>query len=177
MPAPSASRCTVADTPKEERQSEAQWLAAERERQLAELGPPRPVDPEVEADREERIRQEALDRTRSGDEHVWRPVVFEGMFAQESFNEGKFTPLAITQIMWTSLPWVAQVFAKTVPESYVAVDLNADGYTAATVTCPCGTLHEVEIGTVMDGGCGRFFAWFGKEVHVARLDTEAETSD
>jgi hypothetical protein len=167
----------VADAPKQERQSEDQWLAEERERELAELGPPRPVDPEVEADREERIRQHALDRTRSGDKHVWRPVVFEGMFAQHEFNEGKVAPVAITQIMWTSLPWVAQAFAKVVPEAYVAVDLNDDGYSAATVTCPCGSLHEVEIGTVVSGECGRFFAWFGKEVRVARPDSEAASRD
>jgi hypothetical protein len=89
------------------------------------------------------------------------------MFAQESVMEGQLSPIGYTQIFWTSLPWFAGAFDKVVPDPYIAVDLNADGYTAATIACPCGDSHEVEIGTIASGDCGRVFAWFGERVLVA----------
>lgn len=81
--------------------------------------------------------------------------------------ERMLSPIGFLQIIWTSLPWFARAFTTVVPDSYVAEDLNSDGYSAATVSCPCGESHEVEIGTVVSTDCDRAFAWFGESVVVA----------
>lgn len=128
------------------------------------------------AEGEARLHQVALDRARVSDDHVWRPHVFEGMFGQRSMMEGKLSPIGFLQVFWTSLPWFARAFTTVVPDSYVAEDLNSDGYSAATVSCPCGEAHEVEIGTVVSADCERAFAWFGESVVVANKQKLMETT-
>lgn len=120
------------------------------------------------------LQESVLDRARASSDHVWRPFIHDGMFAQEAMMEGKLGPLGFLQIVWTSLPWFAQGFNTVVPDAYVAEDLNADGYSAVTVSCPCGEPHEIEIGTVLSPDCGRGFAWFGEHVLVANSKESAQ---
>lgn len=90
--------------------------------------------------------------------------------------EAKLVPAGFLQIFWTSLPWFARAFATVVPDTYVAEDLNDEGYSAATVSCPCGEPHEIEIGTVLSPDCGRAFAWFGDSVLVASVQKLMEST-
>lgn len=128
------------------------------------------------SEREARLHQAGFDRARAADDHVWRPHIFDGMFCQEPVMEGRLRPLGALQVTWTSLPWFARAFITVVPDPYIAEDLNSDGYSAATISCPCGESHEVEIGTVHSTECGRAFAWFGKDVLVASLNKLMEES-
>lgn len=123
------------------------------------------------------LQESVLDRARVSDDHVWRPYIFDGMFGQAAMMEGKLGPLGFVQILWTSFPWFAQAFTTVVPDAYVAEDLNIEGYSAATVSCPCGEPHEIEIGTVLSPECGRAFAWFGGHVLVASVKKLMEGPD
>jgi hypothetical protein len=47
----------------------------------------------------------------------------------------------------------------TVPPDYWAQGVNDEGFTAATVACPCGVEPEIEVGSTGECDCGRIF-WF-----------------
>lgn len=128
------------------------------------------VAEDVEAERYERLRETAIDRARYADQYVWRPAHYEAMLTHLGVMEGRVRSVAVVPIALRTLPWLARAFETDVPDAYVAVDLNDDGYSAATIACPCGVAHQVEIGTMTDvQSCGRAFFWFGKEVRVGRF--------
>jgi hypothetical protein len=54
-----------------------------------------------------------------------------------------------------------------IPESFWALDVNDAGYSEAVVACPCGRSPRVELGTVRQCPCERFFAFLGARVMVA----------
>lgn len=54
-----------------------------------------------------------------------------------------------------------------IPEAFWALDVNADGFSEAVVACPCGQEPRVELGTVRQCACDRFFAFLGTVVMVA----------
>lgn len=132
---------------------------------------PAPVEPpEVEwtppEGYEAALKDKALDRSRKLSDYTWRQSVYEGLFGQMADFEGHPMPINFAHVALTSIPWMAQQFDRSVPDEYVSVDLNADGYSAASVACPCGEVHEIEIGTMLAAPCSRGFYWFGQGVRV-----------
>lgn len=53
-----------------------------------------------------------------------------------------------------------------IPGEFWSTDVNDDGYAEAVVACPCHRTPRVEIGRLLECGCGRFFLYIGSEVMV-----------
>lgn len=158
------------------------------ERELTEAEPPTEVQPSDEGPRDQppsqlseeaaaRLKDAAFDRSRRAEDYAWRPHVYEGMFRHLPVAEGELWAWGVAPATVRSIPAMAERFSKVVPDSYVAVDLNAEGYSVAQVSCPCGEIHEVEIGTIIATGCQRAFYWFGQEVRCAPPDEESSSPD
>lgn len=135
-----------------------------------------PVAPLTD-EQKSRLKSVALDRACRAEDHSWRPHVFEGMFRHLPVAEGEMWAAGFAPTTIRSVPGMAERFEKSVPDGYVAVDLNDDGFSAAQIACPCGEVHEVEIGTVIVAPCDRAFSWFGRDVRVARFDAEDGSPD
>jgi len=116
------------------------------------------------------VSEIALEKARAQSDYRWRVSVFEGMLADHRATDGQLLGLALAKTALASVPGMAEKFKREVPDEFVAVDLNAEGYSTAFVSCRCGQVHEVEIGTIASGDCGRFFAWFGRSVRFATPD-------
>lgn len=132
-------------------------------------------DPTPDED-QARLREVAVERARRASNYSWRVEHFEALFAHLPVSEGHLKPSSVVPIMLRSIPGLAELFEVSVPDEYVAVDLNDGGYSAATIACPCGATHEVEIGGIVHGECGRAFFWFGDDVRVAKFDA-TDTTD
>jgi hypothetical protein len=55
---------------------------------------------------------------------------------------------------------------KPVPGEFWALDLNDDGYSCAVVSCPCGHTPSVEVGTLEECECERYFFFAGESVQA-----------
>lgn len=129
----------------------------------------KPEDPEVQREREARLKDIALERGRLRSDLVWRPHVYEGMFQHLALAEGDLWPIGFGPTTIRSIPGLAEIFDKCVPDEFVSVDLNDDGFSEVRISCPCGEEHHVEVGTIAVAPCARVFYWFGQEVRRATL--------
>lgn len=114
--------------------------------------------------------EHAVARAQVQSDHRWRPSVFEGMLAGHPATDGQLLGVALAKTLLGSVPGMAEKFKREVPDEFVAIDLNDESYSTAFISCRCGEVHEVEIGTIASGDCGRFFAWFGGGVRFATPD-------
>jgi hypothetical protein len=131
--------------------------------------PDTPVPEPPTADQMSKLKDMAFDRAWRAEDLAWRPNLYQGMFGHLPVAEGEVWPQNISATALRSLPWLAPLFKAAVPDEYIAVDLNEEGYSEAQITCPCGAVHCVEVGTILRAPCDRAFYWFGKDVRVARL--------
>jgi hypothetical protein len=65
-----------------------------------------------------------------------------------------------------AIPGLASQF-KPIPDEFWSNDVNSEGYTAAVIACPCGEEPTVEVGSLAECQCERFFLNLGARVLVA----------
>jgi hypothetical protein len=65
-----------------------------------------------------------------------------------------------------SIPGLPSQF-RAIPSNFWSEDVNEDGFTEAIISCPCGDEPHVEIGSVVECKCERFFFNAGVKVLVA----------
>lgn len=65
-----------------------------------------------------------------------------------------------------AIPGLASQF-RAIPGEFWAQTVNADGFTCAEISCPCGELPHVEVGSLVGCKCGRHFLYVIHQVLVA----------
>lgn len=65
-----------------------------------------------------------------------------------------------------SIPGLPSQF-RPIPENFWSEDVNEEGFTEAIIACPCGEEPSVEVGSVVECKCERFFFNAGVKVLVA----------
>lgn len=75
-----------------------------------------------------------------------------------------------------SIPGLWAQFSE-IPGEYWALDVNGEGFSTATVSCPCGGEPVIEVGAIEVCECERAFLFIGRAVHVANSpkDRQPET--
>jgi hypothetical protein len=106
-----------------------------------------------------------------------RPSIYDGLGEPSRDRLGRRQPRKLSVFTFLrAIPGLAVQF-RDIPEDFWALDVNDEGYSEAAISCPCGATPRVELGTLQECSCERFFLFVGTKVMVANSPASRQRAE